>query len=458
MQEHLRALRALDAADVRHLLEVAGQYRAQGYDRHQVMLRHLYEGHGEPYVRAELARRYGHETAGAMPVVALNLARLIADVTSGAYDGIVRRMPRGATGPLAPDGVAARDFTGRIARDGLAPALVEGDRRLRVAGAQVYRLRPGPDRTGVVLYWPHQVRAIPDPAEPGDPARVLCVIAEVAGPGPRGTTWREVWARATPESSSWVVQRVAMCEDRVTGREPPEEYEGPLPWLWRTADVGGESLAPDVDRDVARLVIEINVALSDAVYLQNTQGHTPLVLRSNGTTSRNVAAWGPDRVIQIDTEEAIDALSLSPRMADGRALVDHLLRMLAITQGMPEDAYSHQRDYLSGDSRRAKHAAQRHHHRDQRARAATWEERSLWPTYLGLEALAGRPAPYSVAVHLDEEPPTVSLQERTQAAAQLVTLGLSPARAATRAGLYASIDEAVADGLPDGEPDPEPSE
>lgn len=228
---------AHDATMFQQMKSEAEQWKPQGYDAHQILLRHYYEGRIEEHLQ-EFAKTRFPNTASRMPLTPFNWARVFAETGAAVYDYTPQRYlaregqrlePKPALTDESPDDMNARvkknvaaskqsrpnpddmqrakDFATMIRESHLDVIMAEAERRLVLARTMFLRVHSdsteakatGKDpRTVVTPFWPSDVLVIPHPRCPTSLATAVAVLLRVSSAdGVRGTStsW-ECWTRA----------------------------------------------------------------------------------------------------------------------------------------------------------------------------------------------------------------------------------------------------------------------
>lgn len=398
------------------LVRDADRMKPDGYDAHQIRVRHYYEGKAgaDPYLGKALQARFP-ATYTKLPRVSLNVTKQIASIDAASYDHPVKRSIKVNGEEIEQDDPRAVAFADLCRSAGLHKHLPELDRRVQAARTMFVRV--GWDalkkRPRVDLFWPHDVRVICHAKGPDDLTYATCLIARVAGPvasadSDPGDTHYEVWTRpvVAEDERTGEVTFGAWRRDKVNGRgEAVEEFvptdeEGKpiasgrqqdldrLPWCVLRNGIPSGCVFVDEDRDLVETQDVVNVGWSNIFYTLDMEAHSEAVYAGNREISTMVG--GPGVMHKIDTGETLTTLDFNPKIADMLATQDKFTKTLLLSRRCSPDAAATEPGVpLSGVSRRIANEPQDKARRERQNDAREFEEEQLLPLMVAISDLYG---------------------------------------------------------------------
>ena len=381
-----------DSATFVALKNAAKAWKPSGYDDHQVMLRHYYEGRIEEHLRAFAQQRFPN-SAHRMPITPFNWARVFAENGAAVYDYAPQRYVERdgvrieTSNPTddndsvdvdADDRQRAIDFASMVREAHLEVVMAEAERRLVLARTMFLRVHSdsttskatgAPPRTVVTPFWPSDVLVIPHPRCPTSLATCVALLVRVSGDdGVQGTstTW-EVWTRSWTDDEDGEVEsfgkwRAEIVDERATvngkgevtsvdastrvlkWRSPDstiasEEY--PLPTLPFVAWHGGVADGCpflDVDRNLVGLFDTINATLMSEMFAVDMNSATPMIRFSDDVAPRTLAL-GPGMMPTLPRLDTVTAVPLGADFQGIRNAARGLQANLAITHRQRSEGY-----------------------------------------------------------------------------------------------------------------------
>lgn len=460
------------AAELAWVRQYAATQRPHGYDDHASVVVDLYLGDSETHLRRAAAARFKNRH-DLMTPVPLNRMRHIASADSGVYRlQPERRLVSRTTGePLADD--AQRRFAALV--DGMEAGRVmpEVERRaiiqtVFVRPRWVKGLAGKPGRVVADMFWGRDVAVVCHPSDPGnfDLAVVVLARSSIGGVAAKKQWW-SLWVREPVEEAGeltgFTPWRVHLVSSEGEYPIPPDDPRtlyvdaagNPLPLPWTLVQLGHAegSVYATPDKDLPKVVLQLNVDASVERLAADLQAFTPVVYKGNERKESDLA-WGPGEVTRVGGDEDLTTLQLNPHLDALRAMRTQQEKELARIRGNNPNAYVAEASAESGVARliaQAPHEAVL----DENALVfRSWEEQQLWPAVLRLHDAFAGDVPFGddavVKVTMRRPAPIEDPEAKVRRLQAEVDAGiLSQAGMAVELGRFATVEDAVKAGLDD---------
>tara|TARA_R110000751_G_scaffold265397_1_gene364475 strand:- start:11064 stop:12545 length:1482 start_codon:yes stop_codon:yes gene_type:complete len=441
-------------AVLNELMKEAEKWRPPNYAAEMKRRRDYYEGKQGAWLRDALARRYP-STYNEMSQIALNYARLIADVDACVYDHRPNRELWVGSDPVE-DTPESREYQ-RITIDAaLNVTLAEGERRLMLMNTMFLHVRYNFNRgyPMVELFYPQDVWVIPDPDNPTSIEDSYAVIARTVNRG--GLTTPDdsfvVYYREVRPGSEGKDYGPWLCEgiDSDGGRTEifPENLVpyGVLPFIvWRNGIADG-TIYRDADNDLLDTIDAINVNFTNIAYVLDMQAHSMLAYEGD---SRENIVGGPGKIISFAPGENLSVLDFDPKLKEMEMVNNNLIKTLASTRRQSPEAYSiEQKSPESGVARQIQNMPYLKALKERQYYAAQMES-DLFPLFCRVsnaytDGVTIDPDYYDMRWTAGDEPSFEEPIAKTTRILMALDSGLiSRQRAAFEMGYYESEDEAA---------------
>tara|TARA_Y100000361_G_scaffold113819_1_gene104235 strand:- start:81 stop:1568 length:1488 start_codon:yes stop_codon:yes gene_type:complete len=437
------------------MFEQANKWKPSGYDTEMKRRRDYYEGKQGSWLRQALAQRYP-STFNDMSQVALNYAKLIADVDAAVYDHQPERKLTVDLQPLDDQDPVAKEYYRITSEAALNVALAECERRLMLMNTMFIHVRYDYNRNApcLELFYPQDVWVIPDPANPTSLEDSYALMARVVSREgiQSGVQTYCIYYRSIEMTETGEKVKGPWKSEFVTEEGHVEQIyrdnlvpHGMLPFvIWRNGLADG-TIYRDADNDLLDTIDAINVNFTNLTYVLDMQAHSMLAYEGD---SRENLVGGPGKVISYAPGENLSVLDFNPKLKDMEGINNNLIKTLASTRRQSPDAYSiDQQPPESGVARQIANMPYIKALRERQFYAEEMEQ-SLYPLLVAVNNI------YTDGAYIDSEKYALqwtagedpSFEDETSKTARIMMAldqGLiSKERAAFELGYYASEEEA----------------
>jgi hypothetical protein len=233
---------------------------------------------------------------------------------------------------------------------------------------------------GAIVYGPHQVIRSPSVIAPHAIEYDSQVLLQIrSGLEDKDNLYR-AWVKDGDQWKCWIVNEHGEMEgEQPFGESGTTPYGDILP-LQIVCDEHPTFRAwlPSPASRVS-WALGINAAIGDIAFLVQQEVHTIKVIKTDSSAALPTET-GPDSVIKVPTDGDFQALSMSPKIAESKDVIDQFMRLWAISEHLPNDAFSTAASAHSGiEIRVSSHALSLR--REKQVQLMGMQEQKAWGIY-----------------------------------------------------------------------------